>query len=87
MDSKTDSAIPFKGQQPYDMPSDLVIPSVVDLSSCDEKFWVPQAPDVSFSLLPLLRSGYFVNILRVRRSGILSRHQHTGPVVAMALKG
>lgn len=55
MGSKTDCAIPFKGQQPYDMPSGLVIPSVLDLSSCDEKLLVPQAPDVSFRLLPLLR--------------------------------
>jgi hypothetical protein len=49
---------------------------------------VPQAPDVSFR--PLLFStsqGYFVNILRVKRSGILSRHQHTGPVHATTLKG
>ena len=60
MGSKTDSAIPFKGQQPYDA-SDLVIPSVLDLSSCDEKLWVPQAPDVSFRLLPLLR---FSRLLR-----------------------
>jgi 2,4'-dihydroxyacetophenone dioxygenase len=28
-----------------------------------------------------------VNILRVKRSGILSRHQHTGPVHATTLKG
>lgn len=61
MGSKADSAIPFKGQQPYDMPSDLVIPYVLDLSSCDEKLWVPQAPDVSFRLLPLLR---FSRLLR-----------------------
>lgn len=29
----------------------------------------------------------FVNILRVKRSGVLSRHQHTGPVIAQTLKG
>ncbi|KAJ5404482.1 hypothetical protein N7509_004353 [Penicillium cosmopolitanum] len=31
--------------------------------------------------------GYFVNILRVRKSGILSRHRHTGPVHATVLRG
>lgn len=31
--------------------------------------------------------GYFVNLLRVRKSGILSRHRHTGPVQATTLKG
>ncbi|KAK0284501.1 hypothetical protein LTS00_011227 [Friedmanniomyces endolithicus] len=49
---------------------------------------VPQAPDVSFRPLLLSTSqGYFVNILRVKKSGILSRHQHTGPVHAFTLKG
>jgi 2,4'-dihydroxyacetophenone dioxygenase len=49
---------------------------------------VPQAPSVS--IRPLLFGtcqGYFVNILRVKRSGILSRHQHTGLVHATTLKG
>jgi 2,4'-dihydroxyacetophenone dioxygenase len=49
---------------------------------------VPQAPGVSFRPLLLNTSqGYFVNILRVKKSGVLSRHQHTGPVVAVTLKG
>lgn len=85
---RNDAAIPFQGQQPYGMPHDLVVPGILDLQNTDERFWVPQAPDVSFR--PLLMStsqGYFVNLLRVRRSGILSRHQHTGPVMATTLKG
>ena len=28
-----------------------------------------------------------MNILRVKRSGILSRHQHTGPVSAFTIRG
>lgn len=49
---------------------------------------VPQAPDVYFRPLLLNTSqGYFVNILRVKKSGILSRHIHTGPVHAFTLKG
>lgn len=85
---KNDAAVPFQGEQPYGMPHDLVVPSILDLQNIDERLWVPQAPDVSFR--PLLMStsqGYFVNLLRVRRSGILSRHQHTGPVMATTLKG
>lgn len=31
--------------------------------------------------------GYSVNILRVRKSGILSRHRHAGPVHAAILRG
>jgi len=49
---------------------------------------VPQSKDVSFRPLILSASqGYFVNILRVRKSGILSRHRHAGPVHAITLKG
>jgi 2,4'-dihydroxyacetophenone dioxygenase len=49
---------------------------------------IPQAPGVSFRPLLFNTShGYFVNILRVKRSGILSRHQHTGPVIAVTLRG
>ena len=54
----------------------------------DERLWVPQAPGVDFRPLLLnVSQGYFVNILRVRRSGILSRHRHTGPVHALTLAG
>lgn len=31
--------------------------------------------------------GYFVNLLRVRRSGTLSRHRHTGTVQATTIRG
>ena len=54
----------------------------------DERLWVPQIPGVDFRpLLPNVSQGYFVNILRVRRAGILSRHRHTGPVHALTLAG
>lgn len=53
-----------------------------------ERIWIPQAPGVSFSPLLLnLTQGYYVNLLRVSRSGILSRHRHTGPVHAFTLRG
>lgn len=31
--------------------------------------------------------GYYINILRVRSSGVLSRHRHSGPVHAFTLRG
>jgi 2,4'-dihydroxyacetophenone dioxygenase len=31
--------------------------------------------------------GYFVNFLRVRRSGVLSRHRHAGSVSAWVMRG
>src|SRR3954470_21769199 len=73
--------------QPTGMMSDIFIAGVLDLDG-DEQDWVPQSPDVSFKPLVLsVSQGYYVNILRVRSSGILSRHRHTGPVHALTLRG
>jgi len=80
--------IPFRGEQPYGMPPDLVELGVLDIDGSDERLWVPQAEHVTFRpLLLSVSQGYFVNILRVRRSGILSRHKHAGPVHAVTLRG
>lgn len=87
-------AIPYQGPPLPNVPLDLLVPNIPHLASSstttpqDDRLWVPQAPGISF--LPLLFSvsqGYFVNLLRVTRSGILSRHRHTGPVHAFTLKG
>jgi hypothetical protein len=87
-------AIPYQGPPLPNVPQDLLVPNIPHLASSltdapqDSRLWVPQAPGISF--LPLLFSvsqGYFVNLLRVTRSGILSRHRHTGPVHAFTLKG
>ncbi|KAH9883858.1 hypothetical protein F4778DRAFT_801035 [Xylariomycetidae sp. FL2044] len=81
-------AIPYQGKPLPFVSEDLVLPSVVDPSNIDERLWVPQAEGVWFRPLLLSASqGFFVNILRVGRSGILSRHRHAGPVHAVVLKG
>ena len=54
----------------------------------DERLWVPQAPNVWFR--PLLFNtvnGEWVNLLRVRKSGMLNRHRHPAPVHGYVLKG
>lgn len=54
----------------------------------DERIWVPQAENVWFR--PLLLNtvqGEWVNLLRVRRSGMLSRHVHPAPVHGYVIKG
>jgi quercetin dioxygenase-like cupin family protein len=54
----------------------------------DERVWVPQAPQVWFR--PLLLNtlgGEWVNLLRVRRAGVLSRHRHPAPVHGYVIKG
>jgi quercetin dioxygenase-like cupin family protein len=54
----------------------------------DERVWVPQAPDVSFR--PLLLNtvtGSWCNLLRVRKSGVLSRHIHPSWVTGYVIRG
>lgn len=54
----------------------------------DERVWVPQATDVSFR--PLLLNtvtGSWCNLLRVRKSGVLSRHIHPSWVTGYVIKG
>jgi 2,4'-dihydroxyacetophenone dioxygenase len=60
----------------------------VDAIPDDERVWVPQAEGVWFR--PLLLNtvnGGWCNLLRVRRSGILSRHRHPMAVVGYVIKG
>ncbi|MEM7374747.1 MAG: 2,4'-dihydroxyacetophenone dioxygenase family protein [Bacteroidota bacterium] len=54
----------------------------------DERVWVPQAPNIWFR--PLLLDtvgGRWFNLLKVRRSGVLSRHRHPAPVFGYVIKG
>lgn len=54
----------------------------------DERVWVPQAENVWFR--PLLLNtvtGSWCNLLRVRKSGVLSRHIHPSVVVGYVIKG
>ena len=67
------------------MAHDIVVPGVIP---DDERVWVPQAENVWFRPLCLsTRQGYWVNLLRVRKSGILSRHRHPAPVHGYVLEG
>ena len=80
-----DTLTGFKDPLPRFAVPDLVIAPAIPQ---DEREWVVQAPDVSFRPLMFnVTQGYFVNILRVRKSGVLSRHRHDGPVHAYVLKG
>ncbi|MEC4720066.1 2,4'-dihydroxyacetophenone dioxygenase family protein [Noviherbaspirillum sp. CPCC 100848] len=54
----------------------------------DEREWVPQAPDVWFRPLFLNTvTGGWCNLLRVRKSGVLSRHRHPMLVVGYVIRG
>jgi quercetin dioxygenase-like cupin family protein len=81
------SKIPYQKPQPVGMLPDVFIGAALDLDGAPE-LWVPQAEGVSFRPLVLsVSQGYYVNLLRVRRAGVLSRHRHSGPVHAFILRG
>ena len=80
-DPRTPYQLPF----PQDALTEIVVPKAVPE---DERLWVPQAENVWFRPLCLNRShGYWMNLLRVRKSGVLSRHRHPAPVHGFVLKG
>jgi 2,4'-dihydroxyacetophenone dioxygenase len=95
--TKNNSAYePYAGAQPKEALAEIFVPQVLPSSSSslfdpdgdDERLWVPQTDCVSFRPLCLCVSGgYYVNLLRVRGAGLLSRHRHPGPVHGHVLKG
>jgi quercetin dioxygenase-like cupin family protein len=83
--SDNDPRMPYQLPFPTDALQEIVVPDAVPE---DERLWVPQAENVWFRPLCLNRShGYWMNLLRVRKSGVLSRHRHPAPVHGFVLKG
>jgi 2,4'-dihydroxyacetophenone dioxygenase len=81
------SEIAYQKPQPTGMVPDIFVGSAMQLDG-DEREWVPQSDTVAFKPLVLnVSQGYYINILRVRSSGVLSRHRHSGPVHAITLRG
>jgi len=65
-------------------PMEIATPAMPE----DERFWVPQMKDVWFR--PLLLNtlqGQWCNLLRVRKSGVLTKHLHPAPVHGYVIKG
>ncbi|MDB2407529.1 2,4'-dihydroxyacetophenone dioxygenase family protein [Jannaschia sp.] len=82
---ESDARTPYQLPFPKDALPEIVIPDAIPE---DERVWVPQTETVSFRPLCLNRSqGYWMNLLRVRQSGVLSRHRHPQPVHGFVLKG
>jgi quercetin dioxygenase-like cupin family protein len=87
----SDKETQYPAMMPYQLPfppeaqKEIVVPHAVPE---DERVWVPQAENVWFRPLCLNASqGYWTNLLRVRRAGVLSRHRHPQAVHGMVLKG
>ena len=81
------SKIPFQLPQPYGCQPEVIIKGALNLNDGEDD-WISQADGVDFKPLVFSASqGYFVNLLRVRKAGVLSRHRHAGPVHAWILRG
>ncbi|HVE09536.1 MAG TPA: 2,4'-dihydroxyacetophenone dioxygenase family protein [Paraburkholderia sp.] len=80
-----DALMPYQLPNPREAQREIVVASAIPE---DERLWVPQADNVWFRPLCLnVSSGYWMNLLRVRRAGVLSRHRHPQAVHGMVLKG
>lgn len=83
-----ESAVAYQLPQVPFMSPDIVHPGVMDKWLEDDALWVPMTKSTSFKPLLLCASqGYYINLLRVRETGVLSRHRHSGPVHAITLRG
>jgi 2,4'-dihydroxyacetophenone dioxygenase len=83
--SDNDPRMPYQLPFPAEALTEIVIPDAIP---ADDRLWVPQAENVWFRPLCLNRSqGYWMNLLKVRKSGVLSRHRHPQPVHGFVLKG
>ncbi len=77
--------VPYQLPFPPNAAQEIVVPNGIPT---DERVWVPQTENVSFRPLCLnVSQGYWMNLLRVRKSGVLSRHRHPQPVHGWVLKG
>ncbi|MGF1626815.1 MAG: 2,4'-dihydroxyacetophenone dioxygenase family protein [Alphaproteobacteria bacterium] len=80
-----EARMPYQLAMPPESLPEIVVPSAIP---DDERIWVPQADHVWFRPLCLNASqGYWVNLLKVTRSGVLSRHRHPNPVHGFVLRG
>lgn len=80
-----DKMTPYQLPFPKEADQEIVVPNVV---SADDRIWVPQAENVWFRPLCLnASSGYWMNLLRVRKSGVLSRHRHAQAVHGYVIRG
>ncbi len=80
-----DPQMPYQLPFPADAQEEIVIKNA---NPSDGRIWVPQTDNVWFRPLCLNRSqGYWVNLLKVTKSGLLSRHRHPNPVHGYVIKG
>jgi quercetin dioxygenase-like cupin family protein len=77
--------IPYQKPQPWGMLPEMIQHDVLD---GDERLWGPIAEGVWSRPIHLnVTGGFYVHLLRVRRSGLLQRHRHSGQVHAWVIRG
>jgi hypothetical protein len=77
--------MPYQLPFPVEAAQEVVVAPVLPN---DERVWVPQAEGLDFRPLLLhAGQGYWCNLLRVRRSGVVSRHRHAAPVTGYVISG
>ena len=77
--------MPYQLPFPAEAKAEIVVHPAIPT---DARLWVPQGENVWFRPLCLnVGQGYWMNLLKVRRAGVLSRHRHPGPVHGFVLKG
>ncbi len=80
-----EARMPYQLPFPAEAAEEVVVPSVLPT---DEREWVPQAEGLDFRPLLLhTGQGYWCNLLRVRRTGMVSRHRHPMPVTGYVIRG
>ena len=83
--TKNNQEIPYQLAMPKEALSDIVVSQAIPT---DDRIWVKQSENVWFRPLCLnVSAGYWVNLLKVTKSGVLSRHRHSSPVHGFVLKG
>ncbi|WP_295502124.1 2,4'-dihydroxyacetophenone dioxygenase family protein [Limnohabitans sp. Rim8] len=81
----SDDRVPYAKPQPWGMTPDMVVHNV---QTEDERLWAPVAPGIWSRPLHLnVTGGFYVHLLKVKRSGLLQRHRHSGQVHAHVLRG
>jgi len=79
------SRMPYQLPFPAEADEEILVPDAIP---ADERVWVPQGEGLHFRPLVLHASqGYWMNLLRVTRAGIVSRHRHPMPVSGYVIKG
>jgi len=66
-------------------PAEMMLPDAVPE---DDRLWVQTGENVWFRpLLLCVSQGYWMNVVRIARSGVIARHTHTQPVHGFVIKG